>query len=137
MSLGPIGVSSSSASSSLATSNQSLSFNPIITLASPESSVSQSSRADQSLQQDQTARADSRAETTLPNSPLDALQGGGFDPLKLLGSNSVRNPASAFRAGDLAGGGSGADYSNNPGVSPLTIAAGLGLVGLALYMRNH
>ncbi len=116
MSLGPIGVSSASASSSVASSNQSIAFNPVITLASPESQIRQDSRSDQGAAFDTRATADARAETKIPGllGGADGSGGGfsGLDPLLSLGSSLIPRVS----------GGRGAV---NP-VESLDYAAGLG-----------
>ncbi len=78
MSLGPIGVNASSASSatSISSASQSISFNPVITLASPESDISNQPRTDQTNTADarSTSTADAKAETKNPG-----LLGGAGD----------------------------------------------------------
>lgn len=138
MSLGPIGVSSASASTSLSTSNQSLSFNPIITLASPESSVSQRADNEQGFQQDQRATTEAKAETKLPSAL--GLGGGdsttGMDPLAALASNLFKNPATGFKAGDLAAGYAAGGGASSGGLSPFVLLAGAGAIGLVLYLKK-
>lgn len=96
MAIGAVGVSSSSASSSISSSNQSIAFNPVITLASPESQIRQESTADQAAKFDNaanaTARADAKATVATPGmGGADGSDGGysGLNPLLSLGSSFV------------------------------------------------
>jgi len=137
MSLGPIGVSSASASSSLSSSNQSIAFNPVITLASPESQIRQETKSDQGAKFDQSGSATARSEAS-PSGGFglggaDGSGGGysGLDPLLSLGSSLVPRVA----------GGRGAvspieslDYASGLGsekVGSIFTPSTLGLVALA------
>lgn len=103
----PIGVSSSSASSSVSTasSNQSISFNPVITLASPEASIrnqpstEQTSRVENSASSDASAKAESKLSGVGSGDPSSGLTG----LLPGLGLNSSRNTTSGGGPFTIAG----------------------------------
>lgn len=150
MGLGAIGVSSSSAASSISSSNQSINFNPVITLASPESQIKQDLKSDQGATFDQTSRTDATA--TAKPTLSTGLGGGegsgfsGFDPsLSMLSSFLPRVPGGRgaldgiesldYRStlGSKSGGGFAAMMQNNP--LPLLALAGAAALLLFRVMR--
>lgn len=140
MALGPIGVSSSSASSSISTASQSLSFNPVITLASPESNIRNQPTNEQTNSADSRSTTEAKAETKMPG-----LFGGGsgetetgltglFPSLGLGSTSRTAGSGPSMLAGDLIPRGTpqGGLLS---GTSGLLIMGGLAVAAFFLARR--
>lgn len=113
-------IASSSAASS--SSNQSLVFNPVITVGSPEAQIRQDARADQ--RSTFAADTSSVARATSTVSPTGSgNEGGGFEPGATLGRTAPsQGSGPSFLAGDLIPTGF-QDFSSSP--AGLLLVAGL------------
>ena len=137
MAVGPIGVSSSSASSSISSASQSLSFNPVITLASPESSIRNSPTNEQTNTADARSTTEAKAETKMPGllgGGGDAASGfSGFGPLLNLGpTGRTAGGGPATLAGDLVGPGAPSAFNGRNG---LLLFAGIAVAAFFLARR--
>ena len=107
-------IASSSAASSQ--SNQSLTFNPVITVGSPEAQIRQDARADQRTTFESEASSTARATSTV--SPTGSSDGGGsnsFTPIAGLGSSArTQGSGPSYLAGDLIPGGGGSGFLSSP-----------------------
>ena len=137
MAVGPIGVSSSSASSSISSASQSIAFNPVITLASPESNIRNQPTTDQRNTADARSTTEAKAETSLPGifgGAGDAASGfSGFAPLLSLASNrGTTGGAPATLAGDLVGARPAGPFT---GMNGLLLLGGLAVAAFFLVRK--
>jgi len=127
-----LAASIASSSSATSSSNQSLVFNPVITVGSPEAQIRQDSRADQRSTFSADTSSTARATSTV--SPTDSgNSGGGFEPGATLGRTAPsQGSGPSFLAGDLIPTGAGGFASSPEG---LLLVAGLAVAAYFVAKR--